>query len=151
MRVKMLVTNLATLLAASMIAVPASGAPPVTSLRGMHDIDAPAQIPELKRYQKDGEPFERAYVDQPPLIPHRIDGYQIDLKFNKCLSCHSWKHYKKYGATKISRTHFIDRNGKELANVAPRRYFCTQCHVPQANAKPLVENTFTPVEALGGQ
>jgi cytochrome c-type protein NapB len=35
-----------------------------------------------------------------------------------------------------------------MANVSARRYFCVQCHVPQTNAKPLVENTFQPVEAL---
>ena len=30
-------------------------------------------------------------------------------------------------------------------DIAPQRYNCVQCHVPQANAKPLVENTFKPV------
>ncbi|OAD21154.1 periplasmiC nitrate reductase, diheme cytochrome c subunit, partial [Candidatus Thiomargarita nelsonii] len=36
----------------------------------------------------------------------------------------------------------------ELANIAPLRYFCTQCHAPQVDAKPLVENTFQPVQTL---
>ncbi|MBA4281843.1 MAG: nitrate reductase, partial [Ralstonia sp.] len=30
----------------------------------------------------------------------------------------------------------------------PRRFFCTQCHVPQADAKPLVTNTFVDVDQL---
>ena len=37
------------------------------------------------------------------------------------------------------------------ANVSARRYFCTQCHVPQADAQPLVENTFKPVTAISGE
>jgi len=87
-------------------------------------------------------------VQQPPLIPHKIDNYKITLKYNKCLTCHSWKNYKRYGATKISQTHFEDRDANVLANISARRYFCTQCHVPQVDAQPLVENEFKPVEAL---
>ena len=30
----------------------------------------------------------RNYPDQPPLIPHAIEGYALDLNANKCLSCH---------------------------------------------------------------
>ena len=29
-----------------------------------------------------------------------------------------------------------------LADVTPRRYFCTACHVPQTDVQPLVPNTF---------
>ncbi|MCB1961304.1 MAG: nitrate reductase cytochrome c-type subunit, partial [Rhodocyclaceae bacterium] len=35
-----------------------------------------------------------------------------------------------------------------LSNISPRRYFCNQCHVPQFDAKPLVENTFKKAEGL---
>jgi cytochrome c-type protein NapB len=45
-------------------------------------------------------------------------------------------------------THFRDREGQELDNVSPRRYFCTQCHVPQTDAKPLVDNTFQRARGL---
>ena len=31
----------------------------------------------------------RNYAQQPPVIPHRIDGYQVDKNFNKCMDCHS--------------------------------------------------------------
>ena len=30
----------------------------------------------------------RNYPDQPPLIPHAIEGYALDLNANKCLTCH---------------------------------------------------------------
>jgi cytochrome c-type protein NapB len=93
----------------------------------------------------------RDYVQQPPLIPHKIDGYIINTKSNKCLTCHSWKNYREAGATKISQTHFENREHSVLANVSARRYFCTQCHVPQVNAKPLVANTFKPVTAISGE
>ncbi len=42
----------------------------------------------------------------------------------------------------MSESHFLDRNGNKLERPAGSRYFCNQCHVPQADAKPLVENSF---------
>lgn len=120
----------------------------VSSLRGHNPIDQEADVPNPKRWQRDRAPIERDYVSQPPLIPHSIEGYNINRKFNKCLTCHSWKNYKSSGATKISQTHFEDRDRNVHANVAARRYFCTQCHVSQVDAQPLVENTFKPVEYL---
>lgn len=120
----------------------------VASLRGNTALDAQSVPTEMSKYQKDALPMKRVYVQQPPLIPHSIKGYKINLRSNKCLTCHSWINAKQSGATKISITHFKDRNGVELADVSPRRYFCTQCHVPQKNVEPLVQNNFTPVKAL---
>ena len=116
----------------------------VSSLRGPIEIDEDTKAPDMKKYPKDGQPIARDYVQQPPMVPHAIDRYKINLKSNKCLGCHSWANYRQYDATKISQTHFEDRDANVLANVSARRYFCTQCHVPQANAKPLVENEFKP-------
>ena len=123
----------------------------VSSLRGASDIDQGSSAPAAKRYNKDGQPIARDYVQQPPLIPHKIQNYRINLKSNKCMSCHSWSNYREAGATKISQTHFESRDKNLLANVSARRYFCTQCHVPQVGAKPLVENDFQPVTAITGQ
>ena len=136
------------LMSSSVLISTASVAGEVSSLRGGLDIDAPANPVVIKHNINDRAPITRAYVQQPPLIPHKTKGYKINLKFNKCLTCHSWANYQKAGATKISQTHFADRNGEDLSNVAPRRYFCNQCHVPQANAKPLVENTYNSVKVL---
>ncbi|EHC48208.1 Nitrate reductase cytochrome c550-type subunit, partial [Salmonella enterica subsp. enterica serovar Give str. S5-487] len=33
--------------------------------------------------------------------------------------------------------------------VAPRRYFCLQCHVPQSDTAPIIDNTFTPSQGYG--
>ncbi|QID19447.1 nitrate reductase cytochrome c-type subunit [Nitrogeniibacter mangrovi] len=138
----------AALMAASLgtvIAAQAAGA--VESLRG-RDVETQSREPGKYATEKDGPPIERNYVQQPPLIPHKIDGYSITTNFNKCMDCHSWTRYRETGATKVSLTHFKDRDGKELSNISPRRYFCNQCHVPQTDAKPLVENTFKKAEGL---
>lgn len=120
----------------------------IESLRGSHDLDAMSQDATVKKMAKDGDPIKRNYVQQPPLIPHSIKGYRVNLNANKCLSCHSWKNYQSSGATKVSQTHFKGRDGNALAEVSSRRYFCQQCHVPQANAKPLVGNNFKPLSAV---
>lgn len=124
---------------------------PISSLRGASDINQNSSAPAAKNYNKDEQPIARDYVQQPPLIPHKITNYRINLKSNKCMSCHSWSNYREAGATKISQTHFESRDKNVLANVSARRYFCTQCHVPQVNAPPLVENKFEPVKSIRGQ
>ena len=121
--------------------------PAVQSLRG-RDVSAPDSDPGNYKQERDHDPGTRAYVQQPPLIPHVTEGYQITANFNKCMDCHSWSRYKETGATKVSLTHFKTRDGQELSNISPRRYFCTQCHVPQTDAKPLVGNTFKKAEGL---
>lgn len=131
----------------SLLASQASADQP-QSLRGANPLNEQSKAPKTMKWQNDREPITRDYVQQPPLIPHKTKGYKINKKFNKCLTCHSWANYKESGATKISQTHFSDRENNVLANIAPRRYFCTQCHVPQVNAKPLVENTFNPLQTV---
>jgi len=95
--------------------------------------------------------FERSYQNAPPLIPHSVEGLlPITKDNNACLNCHDPKVAKTMGATPISPTHYIDfgklPEGKvvKLSHIDPARWNCVQCHVPQANAKPLVENTFQP-------
>ncbi len=98
--------------------------------------------------ERDHGVADRDFVQQPPLIPHTTQGYQITKNFNKCMDCHAWQKTKASGATKVSVTHFRTREGQELDNISPRRYFCTQCHVPQTDAKPLVANTFQRARGL---
>jgi len=120
----------------------------VESLRGNVEISTVNKSEALKRVPKDRHPIDRNYVQQPPLVPHTTRGYQVNLNANKCLSCHSFKNAGEMGATKISVTHFETRDGTTLSDVSPRRYFCLQCHVTQADAQPLVENYFKPVDSL---
>jgi len=134
-------------LATASLALAADEAARVKSLRGDVPID---QTPpaDIFRQEKDHAPVPRDFVQMPPLIPHAITNYQVTKNFNKCMDCHAWSKYKETGATKVSLTHFKDREGTELQNISPRRYFCTQCHVPQTDARPLVENTYRRAEAL---
>ena len=115
----------------------------VMSLRGEPDLTESAAAPDLFKVNESG-PVERAFRQQPPLVPHRIDKYEIDLKVNQCLRCHDWPNNVKENAPKVSETHYQNRAGERLDFVSGTRWFCTQCHVPQADATPLVENEFTP-------
>jgi cytochrome c-type protein NapB len=91
----------------------------------------------------------RAYPEQPPIIPHSIEGYQLSVNANRCMSCHKREFTEGSGAPMISVTHYMTREGQMLADVSPRRYFCTACHVPQADTAPLVGNTFVDMSELG--
>jgi len=111
----------------------------------MGDIPAPA----LARPVIDDKRLMRNYPEQPPIIPHSIDNYQLTLKANRCLDCHRRQFTEGSGAPMISVTHFMDRNGQVLADVTPRRYFCTACHVQQTDAQPLVPSTFKDMLLVG--
>ena len=65
------------------------------------------------------------------------------------MSCHRREATEGSGAPMISVTHYMDRDTQMLADVSPRRYFCTQCHVPQADAPELIGNTFTDMSQMG--
>ena len=108
--------------------------------------DVPA--PPLARPVTDDKRLMRNYPEQPPIIPHSIENYQLTLKTNRCLDCHRRQFTEGSGAPMISVTHFMDRDGQVLADVTPRRYFCNACHVPQTDAQPLVPNTFRDVFAV---
>ncbi len=114
------------------------------SLRGDVPVEETNPPGVTKKQNVHAGSFARAYRQQPPLIPHRIEKYQINLKVNQCMLCHDWPNNVAEGAPKISETHYVDRNGVALDYVARTRWFCTQCHVPQANARALVGNSFKP-------
>ncbi len=90
----------------------------------------------------------RGWPEQPPTIPHSIDGYQVDLNSNRCMLCHSRANAEQFQAPMVSVTHFMDRDGQVLAQISARRYFCNQCHVVQTDATPLVDNRFVDVDHL---
>lgn len=115
---------------------------PLKSDRGDQRIDEINLPPEVLRQEIPAGGFVRAYRQAPPLIPHRIDGYQITKDNNQCMSCHDWPQNARVGAPKVSETHYRDRDGNPLDRVAGTRWFCTACHVPQLNARELVKNRF---------
>ena len=135
---------------AAMFAIAATGLPAQTldALRGPVPVDDETQPPRMQPMRNTTEREVRNYPEQPPLIPHAIEGYQVDLNGNKCLSCHARARTGESQAPMLSITHFMDRDGQFLASVSPRRFFCTQCHVPQHEVKPPVENDFVDIDTL---
>ncbi|MBE2898709.1 nitrate reductase cytochrome c-type subunit [Pasteurellaceae bacterium 20609_3] len=105
--------------------------------------------PAFHNNPKETEPAALNYVNQPPMIPHSIKNYQVTKNQNQCLNCHSVAASRATGAPRISPTHFVSRDGKVSGSLAPRRYFCLQCHVPQAEVEPIIENEFKPLPGYG--
>lgn len=120
----------------------------VDAARGPTPILETTKPPLLGNAVNDDLRRTRNYTMQPPTIPHRVDGYQVDKNFNKCLDCHARAKTAVSQAIPVSVTHYMDRDGHMLGQVSTRRYFCLQCHVPQDAAPLVVPNTFVDVDAL---
>lgn len=115
-------------------------------LRGATPLDKEPAAAAMPKPVNDDLRRGRAFAMQPPVIPHQIENYQIDKNFNKCMSCHSRERVSESQAPMVSVTHFMDRDNNFHSEISPRRYFCTQCHVPQMDVKLSVENTFVDAE-----
>jgi nitrate reductase cytochrome c-type subunit len=138
--------------AAAQAQAPSSGL--VNGLRGPAPLETEARPALLPRVINDDQRRARSYPAQPPVIPHQTDNYQVDLRFNKCMSCHGRDRVGESQAPMVSITHYMDRDNNMRQEISPRRYFCTQCHVGQTDARVPVNNTFVdfysvPAEAGG--
>ncbi len=135
---------------AALMTILAGGAMAADSLRlvGPKPFTENPGAPALPAEITDDVRRMRNYPEQPPVIPHSIRDYQIDLNFNKCLSCHSRKYTEQSQAPMVSVSHYLDRDGNMMGGLAPRRYVCTSCHVQQTNAQPLVGNSFRDLESM---
>ncbi|MEJ8845910.1 nitrate reductase cytochrome c-type subunit [Variovorax rhizosphaerae] len=120
----------------------------VDAARGRVAIPDPTNPPPLTNSVNDDHRRPRNYDMQPPTIPHRVDGYQIDKNFNKCMDCHARDKSAFSLAIPVSATHYIDRDGKALQQISTRRYFCLQCHFAQEPVQPIVDNGFENVDTL---
>ncbi len=131
------------MLVIGMVSVAQAGDEAIRSLRGVHGINELSEAPMSANVilpEKGIHP--RDIPHQPPLIPHKTDKTRISLMKNQCLGCHGKLEFKEVGATEIGKNHYINRAGKTLGHISTRYYFCTQCHAPQENLKPLVTNNF---------
>ena len=117
-------------------------------LRGFVPVPDAAAPPRMAQPEDTDVRRARSYPMQPPTIPHRIDGYQVDLNAHKCLTCHGRRRTEISQAPMVSVTHYMDRDGNFLAEVSPRRYFCNQCHVVRHAVRPPVGSRFEDVGAL---
>jgi cytochrome c-type protein NapB len=135
---------LTTLLGAALFSsgVLSAQAEEIASLRGTTNLDAPANPLEKNEQMKVDGGFDRAWDLQPPSIPHDIEKDRISLTENTCIKCHSKENFEKENAPEIGESHYIARDGSQLEQISSRRHFCDQCHTPQADIEPLVENSF---------
>lgn len=130
----------------------ASTLPPV-SMRGaaVQDSDrAPAAKVYAQKVPGVGEQqlIARTFIGQPPLVPHAIEKYEpITADDNACLECHQTDEFRGKKLPKMGASHFSqtvkDSDGSPVVEMS--RFQCNTCHVPQVDAKPLVENSFVGV------
>jgi nitrate reductase (cytochrome), electron transfer subunit len=130
-----------TITALSVLLYSALALSEVKSLRG-EDLSAMAKNPQHMEIINAKGGFERSYKLQPPMVPHEVDKYEINLKVNECLSCHSGTTYEEKHAPKVGESHYESRDGTTQQTISSRRYFCNQCHAPQLSTDPLVQNKF---------
>lgn len=109
--------------------------------------------------------IKRAYQDAPPMIPHDVrDFLPVTRTNNACVGCHAPDIAPAMGATPIPPSHFLDMRPrhkcdgikfkktidnmknetdvKRLTHLSQSRFNCTQCHAPQSQGNPSVENLF---------
>ena len=133
--------------AAILIGLAGQVAADLNSLRGAEAVPATLEAPKLMRFINDKENIERTFEEQPPLTPHTNEKYTINLQINKCLECHMKQPGKDEAkSVEMSESHYIGRDGVKLDRPAGGRHFCTQCHVPQIDAEPLIGSNFQSVK-----
>lgn len=109
--------------------------------------------------------IKRAYQDAPPMIPHDVSDFlPITRENNACVGCHAPDIAPAMGATPIPPSHFLDMRPKhlcdgvkfrkkvdntknetdvkKLTHLSQSRFNCSQCHAPQSQGNPSVENLF---------
>lgn len=130
----------------TLCAQPVGAAEAVKSMRGadVSNADAASDTKAYGGKRPGTQPVvPRTFSTQPPVIPHAVDNFdEITLEENQCLTCHGPDVAKKKNAPVIGKSHFFDRDGKKLDAPSSLRHNCVQCHVPQVDAPPLVENAF---------
>jgi nitrate reductase cytochrome c-type subunit len=79
------------------------------------------------------ELLERLFPEAPPYAPHTVDDTRITVDQNQCVTCHvDGSSFGGNIATEIPLSHYTDAlTGAVSAELDPRRYICTTCHVPQ--------------------
>lgn len=119
----------------------------ISSLRGK-DVPFADQPPAEQKIYLGKKPglqpvIARTFKEQPPLIPHAVDNFdEITVADNQCMDCHSVEKYKEKNAPKVGDSHLAKAEASGKRPVTMDRYQCNSCHVPQVDAKPLVDNTF---------
>ncbi|WP_373817846.1 nitrate reductase cytochrome c-type subunit [Glaesserella sp.] len=123
---------------------------PTTQIGSSLEHAAENVAPEFTNPLKDSDSIPITFVYQPPLVPHSIRGLQVTKNVNQCLNCHGIEISKVTGAPRAPKSHFMTQDGKMLESESPRRYFCLQCHVQQADVNPIIQNKFDTISQSQG-
>ncbi len=67
-------------------------------VKSLRVVGVDQEPPATEVYQQQEGREVRNYRQQPPIIPHSIDQYQMDLRTNQCLACHDWTNAGDRGA-----------------------------------------------------
>lgn len=134
---KLLIATLVLLVGTAMAATAGSdhyGGQKTLRANSMFDINVSPK-PALYKAPDPGDAklLPRGFAGAPPQIPHNTAGMSVDLANNDCAGCHE-PGEPADGVVPVSETHV--ENGK----ISKARYVCQLCHVPQADAEPLVKN-----------
>jgi cytochrome c-type protein NapB len=120
------------------------------SRTSVFEAPAPEPFSYGKAFPGSGNTLPRAFPGAPPQIPHDIGMFTpVTAAKNACVACHdkpAMMGQKTAGApTPMPASHYTDLRrapGTVTGKLIGARFVCTQCHVPQADVKPLVDNTF---------
>lgn len=155
MNIKLLTANIIFITLISSCATTDSSIDDATmGLSKISVFDTPTpMVPNIEEVETgESERMPIAYSTLPPQVKHTFDEYlPITLDENECIDCHDRRKYleRKGWDWKVGRKlpmpddhygSFNKQGGSE--DVAGSRYICTQCHVQQSDATPLVDNTF---------
>ena len=90
----------------------------------------------------------RNYPEQPPLIPHSTEGYQVDINGNKCLSLPRPRPHRRVAGADDQHhpLHGPRRPVSRLGLAAA--LLLHPCHVPQHDVKAPVANDFVDIDTL---
>lgn len=123
-----------------------SAAQTVSAMRST-EVSAVDKAPEIQNYQgsRPGSQalIQRTFKEQPPLVPHRVEGFDdINNEDNACLDCHIHKEVRGQKVPQLKESHLVKPVNADAPVLDKSRWQCNSCHVPQIDAKPLVENVF---------
>lgn len=141
---------IATLIASVIGCASTTGPSP---MRGA-DVTAPDRAPQIKQYAEKvpgvGQPqlIARTFVGQPPMVPHTVEKYvPLTMEENACMECHQTAEIRGQKIPQIGESHFSktakNKAGKPALEMS--RFQCDTCHVPQVDAKELVDSKFVGV------
>jgi len=122
------------------------------SKTSVFDVPQPQPFNYPEQFPGTTNVLPRAYLNAPPQIPHNIESFlPVGKDHNLCLQCHDRPDQQgktaEHQPTPIPASHYTDLRfapDKVTHSLIGARYICTQCHVPQSQAKVLVNNSFNP-------